>query len=322
MTAERDGRARASGTSPARRRPTPTSPPCAATARCWGGRRRDRDRRTAGRRRRRPPRRYADQTQLPARRPRDQPGRTPTRRPTSRAWPGTGGFLWAVGSHSLRRRRIKARHNGDDALRRLAKVTGQANRQILVRLPVREVDGLPTLVRELVVDGTTHRAAILRLHGTDLRDLLADDVHLGPVPARSRARTTGWTSRASPSRRRVYLGLRGPVLRGWAVVLELRPDGGARRARPLRCARSSDGRRTASTCCDLGGLGVRDLCPHGDGTCWCWPGRPWTSTARCTSSAGAARWRPTPRRSCADEMLTRDSTCPTAPAPTTRRGSG
>src|SRR3712207_2823440 len=64
-----------------------------------------------------------------------------------------GCFLWAVGSHSLRRKRIKAKHDGAEALRRLAVVTGQPNRQVLLRLPVGLVDGLPTVVRELEVDG-------------------------------------------------------------------------------------------------------------------------------------------------------------------------
>src|SRR3954471_6750068 len=53
----------------------------------------------------------------------------------------TGHFLWAVGSHSLRRKQIKTRHAGDKALRRLARVESQENRQILVRLPVAEVGG-------------------------------------------------------------------------------------------------------------------------------------------------------------------------------------
>jgi Protein of unknown function (DUF3616) len=55
-------------------------------------------------------------------------------------------FLWAVGSHSLRRKQIKPRHTGAKALKRLTRVEGQANRQILVRIPVVDVDGLPCLV--------------------------------------------------------------------------------------------------------------------------------------------------------------------------------
>ena len=56
----------------------------------------------------------------------------------------SGDFLWAVGSHSLRRKRIKPQHKEAKALRRLSRTEGQANRQILVRIPVTEVEGLPT----------------------------------------------------------------------------------------------------------------------------------------------------------------------------------
>ena len=175
-----------------------------------------------------------------------------------------GHFLWAVGSHSLRRRQVKAKHDGEKALRRLARVTGQANRQLLVRIPVTEVDGLPTLTRELTVDGGTHWAAVFGAHGTDLRDLLADDEHLAPflpIPGKDNGLDVEGIAVAG---QRVYLGLRGPVLRGWAVVLELRPavdpdDPGRLVLRPF-----PDGRRYRMHVLRLAGLGVRDLCPHGD----------------------------------------------------------
>jgi uncharacterized protein DUF3616 len=174
-----------------------------------------------------------------------------------------GDFLWAVGSHSLRRRQVKARHEGDKALRRLAKVTGQANRQVLVRIPVAEVDGLPTLVREREVAGTRQRAAVFGAHGTDLRDLLADDEHLGPflpIPGKDNGLDVEGIAVAGP---RVYLGLRGPVLRGWAVVLELRPEVPADSPGRLVLRPFADGRRYRKHVLRLDGLGVRDLCPHG-----------------------------------------------------------
>src|SRR3954452_13742441 len=89
----------------------------------------------------------------------------------------TGHFLWAVGSHSLRRKQIKSRHEGPKALKRLARIEGQDNRQILVRLPIAEVGGLPTPVREREVDGVRPRAAVLNGHD-NLRALLSDDPHL------------------------------------------------------------------------------------------------------------------------------------------------
>jgi len=175
----------------------------------------------------------------------------------------TGPFLWAVGSHSLRRKQIKDRHDGAKALKRLARVEGQDNRQILVRLPIAEVGGLPTPVREVTVDGVRHRAAVLS--GRDnLRDLLRDDDHLAPFRAIPGKDNGLDIEGIAVHGERVYLGLRGPVLRGWAFVLELRPyvdedDPGRLRLRPFE-----DGQPYRKHVLDLDGLGVRDLCPAGD----------------------------------------------------------
>src|SRR3712207_5447395 len=171
------------------------------------------------------------------------------------------GALWAVGSHSLRRRRIRDEHDGGKALRRLARVTGQPRRQVLVRIPVVDVDGLPTPVAD---DGAGTRAAVFGTRGRDLRDLLADDEHLGPflpLPGKDNGLDVEGIAVFGE---RVYLGLRGPVLRGWAFVLELRPyvhpgEPGRLRLRPF-----ADGLPYRKHVLDLDGLGVRDLCPAGD----------------------------------------------------------
>ncbi len=175
-----------------------------------------------------------------------------------------GAFLWAVGSHSLRRKRVKAKHDGAKALERLATVQGQANRQVLLRVPLQEVDGLPRPVRETEVDGEVHHAATFGSRGKDLRDLLEDDEHLAPflpIPGKDNGLDVeGIAVRGD----RVLLGLRGPVLRGWAVVLELRPYVDEDEPDRLRLHELNDGRRYRKHVLDLAGLGVRDLCPHGD----------------------------------------------------------
>jgi hypothetical protein len=175
----------------------------------------------------------------------------------------TGHFLWAVGSHSLRRKQIREKHDGPKALKRLARIEGQDNRQILVRLPIADVGGLPTPVPEMVVDGVSHRAAALSGRD-DLRRLLRDDEHLAPflsIPGKDNGLDI---EGIAVSDDRVYLGLRGPVLRGWAFVLELRPYTTEDEPARLRLRPFEDGRTYRKHVLDLNGLGVRDLCPDGD----------------------------------------------------------
>ncbi|MFE3453820.1 DUF3616 domain-containing protein [Nonomuraea sp. NPDC059194] len=148
------------------------------------------------------------------------------------------GWLWAVGSHSLKRRKVKS-PDPAKAAKRLSTVIREPNRFIVVRLP-------------LEGPGAVGKGAIL----TDLADLLADDPHLAPFTAIPGKDNGLDVEGIAVLGERVFLGLRGPVLRGWAIVLEIdvREDGPDR----LRL----DGYRKHFL--DLGGLGVRDLCPYGE----------------------------------------------------------
>lgn len=172
------------------------------------------------------------------------------------------GWLWTVGSHSQKRRKIKAGQPAVKGRRRLATVVREDNRFILARLPVvTGSDGLPEVVRE-TTDGRS--AAILGADGDSITDLLSDDPHLAPflsIPGKDNGfDIEGIAVRGD----RVFLGLRGPVLRGWAVVIEVRPeadhDHERLRLRPV----DADGALYRTHFLDLGGLGVRDLCPYGD----------------------------------------------------------
>ena len=62
----------------------------------------------------------------------------------------------------------------------------------------------------------------------------------------------------------LYVGLRGPVLRGWACVLEVLPVADQRDPARLRIGAFGDETRYRKHLLDLGGLGVRDLCPDGE----------------------------------------------------------
>ncbi|MDR8411598.1 DUF3616 domain-containing protein [Nonomuraea sp. 3-1Str] len=148
------------------------------------------------------------------------------------------GHLWAVGSHSLKRRRVKSKDPAK-AARRLATVVREENRFVLARLPLDPVANAP--LPGSVLSGADNLAA-----------RLTDDPHLAPFLALPGKDNGLDIEGVAVVGERVYLGLRGPVLRGWAVVLEIRPvEAGDQRLRldgPVR-----------KHFLDLGGLGVRDL---------------------------------------------------------------
>jgi hypothetical protein len=177
-----------------------------------------------------------------------------------------GGYLWAVGSHSLKRKKIKSKHADAKAIKRLAKVEDEPNRRIVVRIPVvNGEDGLPELAREVAIDGETRTAAALGGVGASLTDLLVDDDHLGPfleIPSKDNGFDLEGVAAVDE---RLYLGLRGPVLRGWAVVLEVHPYVDHDDPHLLRLRKIGlDGEPYRKHFLDLDGLGVRDLCPDGD----------------------------------------------------------
>ena len=108
-----------------------------------------------------------------------------------------------------------------------------------------------------------HRAAALGRRD-DLRELLRDDEHLAPfvpIPGKDNGLDV---EGIAVSGERVYLGLRGPVLRGWAFVLELRPYVDPDEPDRLRLRHFPDGLPYRKHVLDVDGLGVRDLCPAGD----------------------------------------------------------
>lgn len=172
------------------------------------------------------------------------------------------GWLWLVGSHGLKRKNAKSGREDDDNARRLTRLKLDGNRRLLARVPVEERDGVPHLVRHAEADG--RRAA--RLHGdaedNELTRLLRDDEHLGPflhIPGKDNGFDI--EGLALLDERRLLLGLRGPVLRGWSLLLEIavEPHHGELRLAPL----DRHGTRLRKHFLQLGGMGVRDL--HFDG---------------------------------------------------------
>jgi hypothetical protein len=176
------------------------------------------------------------------------------------------GYLWLVGSHSLKRKNPSRKKVGEQAHKQLAKIEFETNRYLLARIPVVEENGTVTLVRETSNNAGKQAAARLRTHDTGniLSDALKDDAHLAPflyIPGKD----NGFDIEGlAVSGRRVFLGLRGPVLRGWAVILEVEVAVDKADSSFLKLKRvHADGRRYRKHFLDLGGLGIRDLCVEG-----------------------------------------------------------
>lgn len=172
------------------------------------------------------------------------------------------GFLWIVGSHGLKRKNTKPDRADAENAKRLAKVALDGNRRLLACLPIEpDTIGEPCLVRQ-AQDG--RRA--LRLKGDSQTNLLtralADDPHLGPYMAIP-GKDNGFDIEGlAVDGRRLLLGLRGPVLRGWSALLEIVVEA---QGDQLRLAPQDDsGTLIRKHFLQLDGLGVRDLHFSGD----------------------------------------------------------
>jgi hypothetical protein len=180
-----------------------------------------------------------------------------------------GGYLWLTGSHSLKREKPDAGEGAKAGHKALTRVSAEANRYLLARIPLaRGPDGLVP-VRRLRVPGDTLAAGRLgsgnRARGNPLVELLRTDKHFGPS-MRLPGKDNGFDVEGlAVSGDRVFLGLRGPVLRGWAAILELRVEGDSESGQlRLRAVAGTKGRRLRKHFLDLGGRGIRDLYRDGE----------------------------------------------------------
>jgi hypothetical protein len=167
-----------------------------------------------------------------------------------------GGYLWVVGSHSAKRKKVKDHHPDAKSTKRLASVSAEPARRVLARLAIQD---------DLLVKASPDSRRSLALGGDGVYGLLDDDAHLAPfldIPGKDNGfDIEGIAVHGPPGSERVFLGLRGPVLRGWATVLELAPR---EDDDTLTLAATPAGQRYTKHFLDLDGLGIRDLCQHDD----------------------------------------------------------
>jgi hypothetical protein len=178
--------------------------------------------------------------------------------------------LWLLGSHSAARKQIKGNSSPAEAQRTLATVEVSQRRRVLARLSTKTLVDAAASHRDPAGSRPgqqQRRPGVFGLgRGEDLLDLLAEDPHLGgflrapqgPIPGKDNGIDCEGLAVAGD---RVFIGLRGPVVRGWAMIIELRVgDGPGIEPQPIRPGT----RRYRKHFLHMHGLGVRDLCLHGD----------------------------------------------------------
>jgi Protein of unknown function (DUF3616) len=178
-----------------------------------------------------------------------------------------GGYLWLVGSHSLKRKKPDEGDDPEDNIDRLSDVEADGNRFTLARVPFSSgPDSRPVL--------TDNSLTVASLEGSSqgnlLTEALKDDPHIGAfVPRFSNGKLLGIPGKdngfdvegLAVSGNRAFLGLRGPVLRGWSVVLELQMADSSSGLFRLE-ALGPRGVRYRKHFLQLDGLGVHDIAIH------------------------------------------------------------
>lgn len=175
-------------------------------------------------------------------------------------------YLWFVGSHSLKRKTYRAEKALDSNLKRLRTIAWEDNRFTLGRIPL--VDGqLHKSCPHPENPDITLTAAQLkrRKTGNELTHRLREDPYLGSfLQAGIPGKDNGFDIEGlAVLNETLWLGLRGPVLRGWAVLLELgleEDEPGELKLRKI----GEEKERYVRHFLNLKGLGIRDLCPWGE----------------------------------------------------------
>ncbi|MBE9004178.1 DUF3616 domain-containing protein [Fortiea sp. LEGE XX443] len=175
-------------------------------------------------------------------------------------------YLWLVGSHSYKRKKPKPDNTDQKNISRLAKIESESNRYILGRIPF--VNGSLFSSCEHPQDSNlqlTSAQLQMTQQGNLLMAALANDPHLGSfIKAAIPGKDNGFDIEGlAIYQNRIFLGLRGPVLRGWAMVLEIELQNSSPGLMKLMQI-SEENKEYKKHFVWLNGLGIRDLCVDGE----------------------------------------------------------
>jgi hypothetical protein len=180
------------------------------------------------------------------------------------------GYLWIIGSHSSKRKKVKIENNKFEVQEKeLKEVERQENRYLLARIPVNDQG-------KLELDSP--KRAWLKRHGSSnlLSEALANDEYLdlsqiikgdngSSLPGNEfylylPSKENGLDIEGLAVRgNKAFVGMRGPVLRGIAILLEIEVEEGSSNELNLKEI-GKDDRKYKRHFLDLDGLGIRELC--------------------------------------------------------------
>ncbi|WP_026461872.1 DUF3616 domain-containing protein [Adhaeribacter aquaticus] len=180
-----------------------------------------------------------------------------------------GNYLWLVGSHSLARKKPRKTDPPAKQIKRLAKLKEDPNRYLLARIPlVADKNTGEYKLYKSCPDPNNPKKLLTAAQllgdakSNELLDVMRDDIHFKDF-MRIPGKDNGFDIEGlAISGDKIFLGIRGPVLRGWASVLEINvKDIGADtfRLKPDHC-----GKLYKKHFLHLEGMGVRELRVSGD----------------------------------------------------------
>jgi hypothetical protein len=174
-------------------------------------------------------------------------------------------YLWLVGSHSLKRKKPKGKDVNSD-IKRLSEIKAEQNRYLLARIPVQKGQLLPSFITS-EPERQEFRSAVLQTsqNGNLLMEVLKTDEHLGgfistPLPSKENGLDIEGLAVYG---NKIFLGLRGPVLRGFAIILELEVEEKNPGVLTLKNI-GEKGEAYRKHFFGLKGLGIRELCLYGE----------------------------------------------------------
>lgn len=142
-------------------------------------------------------------------------------------------YLWVIGSHSIKRKNLKKDDPGsaEKKIKKLTRLERDGNRYLLARIPLAKSEETgkmephkslpnsnPALFAARLPGDTRSDALIEALNDTDN---LEDNNHIGPflsIPGKDNGFDIEGLAIAGG---KIFIGLRGPVLRGWSIILEV-----------------------------------------------------------------------------------------------------